>query len=110
MFLILQSDKLFFFFSQAYVGFVRPNAQTNLPAIATGNWGCGAYRGNPKLKVLIQLMAAGVASRSVVYFTFGNTELRDDVATIYAHLIQHDIDIGIYLICSLYNTHIYETY
>lgn len=47
------------------------------------------------MKVLIQLMAAAVAGRSMVYFTFGDMKLRDDVAAIYAHLVQHDIDIGI---------------
>lgn len=83
---------------QAYVGFVGSDIyKNNLPAIATGNWGCGAFRGNPKLKVLIQLMAAAVAGRSIVYFTFGDTKLRDDLAAMYAHLVHHDIDIGIYI-------------
>lgn len=84
-------------FLQAYVGFVGSDVyKNNLSAIATGNWGCGAFRGNPKLKVLIQLMAAAVAGRSMVYFTFGDTKLRDDVAAMYAHLVHHDIDIGIH--------------
>lgn len=68
--------------------------QGNLPAIATGNWGCGAFRGNPKLKVLLQLMAAAVAGRSMVYFTFGDTNLRDSVADMYWHLVQRNIDLG----------------
>ncbi|XP_011267867.2 poly(ADP-ribose) glycohydrolase-like isoform X2 [Camponotus floridanus] len=81
--------------NKAYVGFVGSDIyKNNLSAIATGNWGCGAFRGNPKLKVLIQLMAAAVAGRSMVYFTFGDTMLRDDVAAMYAHLVQHDIDIA----------------
>lgn len=66
----------------------------SLPAIATGNWGCGAFRGNPKLKVLIQLMAAAVAGRSMVYFTFGDTELRDSVGEMYFHLLDRNIDIS----------------
>lgn len=40
-------------------------------------------------------MAAAVADRSMVYFTFGDTKLMDDVAAMYAHLVQHDVDIGI---------------
>lgn len=90
-------------FSQAYVGFVGSDIyKNNLPAIATGNWGCGAFRGNPKLKILIQLMAAAVAGRSMVYFTFGDTKLRDDVAAMYAHLVHHDIDIGIHIHLKVY--------
>ena len=69
-------------------------SQDNLPAIATGNWGCGAFRGNPKLKVLLQLMAAAVAGRSMVYFTFGDTNLRDSVADMYWHLVQRNMEIG----------------
>ncbi|XP_014470896.1 PREDICTED: poly(ADP-ribose) glycohydrolase-like [Dinoponera quadriceps] len=81
--------------NKAYVGFVGSDVnKENLSAIATGNWGCGAFHGNPKLKVLIQLMAAAVAGRSMVYFTFGDTNLRDEVATMYAYLIQHDVDIA----------------
>lgn len=41
-------------------------------------------------------MAAAVAGRSMVYFTFGDVKLRDDVAAMYAHLVHHDIDIGIH--------------
>ncbi|XP_043273552.1 poly(ADP-ribose) glycohydrolase-like [Venturia canescens] len=81
--------------NKAYVGFSSTEIdQENLPAIATGNWGCGAFRGNPKLKVLLQLMAAAVAGRSMVYFTFGDTNLRDSVADMYWHLVQRNIDLA----------------
>nr|XP_033338421.1 poly(ADP-ribose) glycohydrolase isoform X1 [Megalopta genalis]XP_033338422.1 poly(ADP-ribose) glycohydrolase isoform X1 [Megalopta genalis]XP_033338424.1 poly(ADP-ribose) glycohydrolase isoform X1 [Megalopta genalis]XP_033338425.1 poly(ADP-ribose) glycohydrolase isoform X1 [Megalopta genalis]XP_033338426.1 poly(ADP-ribose) glycohydrolase isoform X1 [Megalopta genalis]XP_033338427.1 poly(ADP-ribose) glycohydrolase isoform X1 [Megalopta genalis] len=81
--------------NKAYAGFVGcESKRTNLPAIATGNWGCGAYRGNPKLKVLLQLIAAAVAGRSVVYFTFGDTSLRDDIAEMYSHLTKQEANIA----------------
>ncbi|XP_014238477.1 poly(ADP-ribose) glycohydrolase [Trichogramma pretiosum] len=80
--------------NKAYVGFSTEIASTNLPAVATGNWGCGAFRGNPQLKVLVQLMAAGVAGRSVVYFTFGDTSLRDRIADMYWHLVRNNVNIG----------------
>ena len=35
--------------NKSYVSFVSNN--TNQSAIATGNWGCGAFCGNPHLKV-----------------------------------------------------------
>ncbi|XP_076686654.1 poly(ADP-ribose) glycohydrolase isoform X1 [Andrena cerasifolii] len=81
--------------NKAYVGFIGCESnKNNLPAIATGNWGCGAFRGNPKLKVLLQLMAAAVAGRSVVYFTFGDTSLRDNVAEMYSHFVKHETNIA----------------
>ncbi|XP_076642631.1 poly(ADP-ribose) glycohydrolase isoform X2 [Halictus rubicundus] len=81
--------------NKAYAGFAGcESMRHNLPAVATGNWGCGAFRGNPKLKVLLQLMAAAVAGRSVVYFTFGDTNLRDDVAEMYSNLVKLEMSIA----------------
>ncbi|XP_012287072.1 poly(ADP-ribose) glycohydrolase [Orussus abietinus] len=81
--------------NKAYVGFSCSEMHSdNLPAIATGNWGCGAFHGSPQLKVLLQLMAAAVAGRPMVYFTFGDMGLRDNVAAMYWHLIENNIDVG----------------
>lgn len=36
---------------QAYCGFLRPGVPPeNLSAVATGNWGCGAFGGDARLK------------------------------------------------------------
>ena len=36
---------------QAYCGFFRPGVPSeNLSAVATGNWGCGAFGGDARLK------------------------------------------------------------
>ncbi|KAK0181940.1 hypothetical protein PV327_000118 [Microctonus hyperodae] len=81
--------------NKAYVGFSSFDMPKNdLSAIATGNWGCGAFRGNPQLKVLIQLMAAAVSGRSMVYFTFNDKALRDSVAEMYWHLVDRNVDVG----------------
>ncbi|XP_046737698.1 poly(ADP-ribose) glycohydrolase-like [Diprion similis] len=81
--------------NKAYAGFSSSEIpRESLSAIATGNWGCGAFRGDPQLKVLLQLMAAAVAGRAMVYFTFGDVELRDKVAAMYWHLIERNISIG----------------
>jgi hypothetical protein len=37
------------------------NARDEIPPIATGNWGCGAFGGDPLLKGVIQIMAAAQA-------------------------------------------------
>ena len=65
-----------------------------LTAVATGNWGCGAFRGDPRLKCLIQLMVAAVTRRDVVYFTFGDKQLRDDVYNMYSLLTEKNITVG----------------
>ncbi|KAL3847294.1 hypothetical protein ACJMK2_018213 [Sinanodonta woodiana] len=44
--------------------------------IATGNWGCGAFGGDPHLKSLIQWMAASYAGTPVLmYYTFNNPQM-----------------------------------
>ena len=54
---------------KAYVAF---ESTTPRVPIATGNWGCGAFGGNVQLKFLIQLMAAAVAKKPLIFFTFDN--------------------------------------
>ncbi|XP_046631255.1 poly(ADP-ribose) glycohydrolase-like [Daphnia pulicaria] len=78
---------------KAYAGF---HCQRRIPltAVATGNWGCGAFRGDPRLKCLIQLMAAAVTHRDVVYFTFDDNQLRDDVYNMYSLLVEKKATVG----------------
>jgi hypothetical protein len=40
--------------------------------ISTGNWGCGAFGGDPMLKLLQQTLAAQLAGKVLRYSTFGN--------------------------------------
>lgn len=51
---------------------------TRLPAIATGNWGCGVYNGDPHLKTLIQLVAASECARAITFYTFNRATLAAD--------------------------------
>ncbi|TYI99176.1 hypothetical protein E1A91_D01G269300v1 [Gossypium mustelinum] len=44
----------------------------NYIGIATGNWGCGAFGGDPEVKTIIQWLAASQALRPFIsYYTFG---------------------------------------
>lgn len=43
--------------------------------VSTGNWGCGAFEGDPELKLLIQWIAASFSGRDLLYFAFGNADL-----------------------------------
>lgn len=47
---------------QAYCGFFRNNCKSkHLSAVSTGNWGCGAFGGDTRLKGLINLMLSKMA-------------------------------------------------
>ena len=65
-----------------------------MSAVVTGNWGCGAYKGNPHLKRFLQLMAAAVAGREVAYFSFGDDDLRDYIYNLYSLVTQMNITTG----------------
>ncbi|NWT03683.1 PARG glycohydrolase, partial [Mionectes macconnelli] len=79
----------------AYCGFSRPNVPPQyLSAIATGNWGCGAFGGDSRLKALIQILAAAEAGRDVVYFTFGDVELMRDIYSMHTFLCEKGQTIG----------------
>ncbi|KAB0793201.1 hypothetical protein PPYR_12821 [Photinus pyralis] len=79
--------------NKAYVGF-HSRLDSQLSAVATGNWGCGAFRGDPNLKLLIQLMASNAARRDIVYFTFGDVELRNNIYEMYQFLATNDVTIA----------------
>ncbi|KAG9345970.1 hypothetical protein JZ751_007785 [Albula glossodonta] len=79
----------------AYCGFVRPGVNIqNLSAVATGNWGCGVFGGDTRLKALLQMMAAAEAGRDVAYFTFGDSELMRDVHQMHSVLTERHISVG----------------
>uniref|UniRef100_A0A0G4HFU9 poly(ADP-ribose) glycohydrolase n=1 Tax=Chromera velia CCMP2878 TaxID=1169474 RepID=A0A0G4HFU9_9ALVE len=42
---------------------------------ATGNWGCGAFGGDPQLKSMIQWVACSEAGRHMLYFPFTDTRV-----------------------------------
>ncbi|XP_078055642.1 poly(ADP-ribose) glycohydrolase isoform X2 [Mustelus asterias] len=81
--------------NKAYCGFVRPGVDPkNLSAVATGNWGCGAFGGDARLKSLLQMMAATEAGRDVVYFTFGDRELMTEIYEMHRFLIEKEQTVG----------------
>nr|XP_045625311.1 poly(ADP-ribose) glycohydrolase-like isoform X1 [Procambarus clarkii] len=81
--------------NKAYAGFCVLDRSAGTPiGVATGNWGCGAFKGDPRLKSLIQLAVCGYVGRDVAYFTFGDQKLRNDLATMYIFLKENNITVG----------------
>ncbi|XP_059802687.1 poly(ADP-ribose) glycohydrolase isoform X1 [Hypanus sabinus] len=81
--------------NKAFCGFVRPEVDPrNLSAVATGNWGCGAFGGDARLKSLLQMIAAAEAGRDVVYFTFGDRELMIEIHDMHKFLIEKEQTVG----------------
>lgn len=81
--------------NKAYCGFFRNGTnREHLSAVATGNWGCGVFGGDTRLKALIQLMAAAEAGRDLAYFTFGDMQLMRDVCEMHAFLTEKQVTVG----------------
>ncbi|XP_051896901.1 poly(ADP-ribose) glycohydrolase-like isoform X2 [Pristis pectinata] len=86
--------------TKAYCGFSRrviPDRQRT--AIATGNWGCGAYGGDIKLKALIQIMAAAQAQRDMMYFTFGSIDSMTAIYKMHQFLQKRNVTVGSSVSC-----------
>ena len=90
-----RTDKVVRELNKAFVAYGGWNSrEVRLPAVATGNWGCGAFGGDPRLKLLIQLMAASKAGRDLAYFTFGNEELMSEGGRVYSRLVENGVTVG----------------
>jgi len=59
---------------KAEVGSPKPMLQ--LRTLATGNWGCGAFKGDPQLKSLVQWLAASMAGRAIRYYPYGDERVK----------------------------------
>ena len=81
--------------NKAFVAFRgQGRREVELPSVATGNWGCGAFGGDPKLKLLIQWMAASEAGRDLAYFTFGDEELAREGGDLISKLVEKSVTVG----------------
>uniref|UniRef100_A0A6A7FZG1 poly(ADP-ribose) glycohydrolase n=2 Tax=Hirondellea gigas TaxID=1518452 RepID=A0A6A7FZG1_9CRUS len=86
--------------NKAYAGFCPLDGSEGRPvAVATGNWGCGAFKGDPKLKALIQLSVCGYAERDVAYYTFKDSHLRNNIVDMHQFLLQNNITVGTLVQC-----------
>jgi len=65
--------------NKAYIGFWGSELETGniRKGIATGRWGCGAFRGDSQLKFILQWLAASQASRNMSFYRFDDVELKD---------------------------------
>ncbi|KAK0421174.1 hypothetical protein QR680_015095 [Steinernema hermaphroditum] len=91
--------------TKAYVGFDHLDS-LNRP-IATGNWGCGIFKGDRQLKSLIQLIAASAQKRRALYYcTFGDEEFTRNLKGIYEILSTKNVSVGtLYNLIIGYKTH-----
>lgn len=71
--------------NKAFVGFYH-GLSSPAPAVASGNWGCGAFRGEPHLKSLLQLIVCAHINRPLYYFTFKDEELKENLEKIFDFL------------------------
>lgn len=78
--------------NKAYCGFKGHGHDE--PDIATGNWGCGAFNGDPQLKALIQLMAVAEAQRGMAMFTFKDERLQKGLQQMFCLLVKRKISVG----------------
>ncbi|TNN07361.1 Poly(ADP-ribose) glycohydrolase isoform 1 [Schistosoma japonicum] len=64
------------------------------PVVATGNWGCGAFKGDMELKCILQMMACLQAKKSLAYYTFGDKKFCDRIFEIYTLLSSEKVTVG----------------
>lgn len=92
----------------------RPRSnQIHINPIASGNWGCGAFHGDPELKFILQWLAASQAGqRSLHYYTLGDKKQTEKIMHIVKFLGKRNVKVGtIYeAICTYYSHEIESKY
>jgi poly(ADP-ribose) glycohydrolase len=78
--------------NKSFVGFGTPGTVDN---IATGNWGCGAFRGDKALKSIIQLCSASQAKKKTIeYYTFDNAKLGAQLSLVAEAIRSRGLTVG----------------
>eukprot|EP01006_Ploeotia_vitrea_P048039 TRINITY_DN67189_c6_g8_i1.p1 TRINITY_DN67189_c6_g8~~TRINITY_DN67189_c6_g8_i1.p1 ORF type:complete len:643 (-),score=16.18 TRINITY_DN67189_c6_g8_i1:90-2018(-) len=62
--------------------------------VSTGNWGCGAFGGDPELKSIMQWLAASQSGRCMHYYPWDHEWLHDHLATLSQELLQCKCTVG----------------
>ncbi|MCW5808035.1 MAG: hypothetical protein KIT31_37130, partial [Deltaproteobacteria bacterium] len=62
---------------KARIGFTRDGHGGAPRDVASGNWGCGVFLGDPAQKAVIQWLAASAEGRALRYYTFGDARVGD---------------------------------
>ena len=81
--------------NKSFAGFSVPEGPS---VIATGNWGCGVFGGNPELKLLLQWMSASKANRDLAYFPFDQPTLANQYPALIADILTRQLRV-----CDLYS-------
>ncbi|CAF2384525.1 unnamed protein product [Rotaria sp. Silwood2] len=80
---------------KAYTSFRPLNSGSDYEfAIATGNWGCGAFNGDKYVKAIIQLMAASEARRPLIYAAYHDKTLVNSFGVVYEYLKDQKATVG----------------
>ncbi|GAB0097343.1 Poly(ADP-ribose) glycohydrolase [Sergentomyia squamirostris] len=79
--------------NKAYVGFLPAERGKPSPGVASGNWGCGAFNGDSKLKSLLQIMVCTLTRRNIAYFTFGDSTLKRDIDELFTFLVEQNLTV-----------------
>jgi len=76
--------------NKAYAGFYG----CTKPGIASGNWGCGAFEGDPSLKAIMQLIAASATKKQLRYCFFEQKKLVDLFQEVHKQLVEKGVTLG----------------
>ncbi|CAB3405713.1 unnamed protein product [Caenorhabditis bovis] len=64
------------------------------PPLITGWWGCGVFGGEKQLKSLLQVIAAAITRRPLVFCTFYDSKSANQLRRMVENLQNHDLTLG----------------
>jgi len=78
---------------KAAAAFTPPESGSEEATVATGNWGCGIFRGFAPLKAVLQWLAASEVGRHLRYFPY-NEPIGGDLSKFSKRLAEEGVTVG----------------
>ncbi|XP_059488221.1 uncharacterized protein LOC132204020 [Neocloeon triangulifer] len=77
---------------KAYTAF--KSSDPDAPPIATGKWGCGVFKGEPKLKIILQLLAASACCRNIHFHLLNDKILIQEFEEFKSHIYSKSTSVA----------------
>ena len=82
--------------AKSFIGFSVENEEIGheMDTVSTGNWGCGIFAGDPRLKSMLQWISVTLSGRKVAYYTFSDRRVAGKLKDFIQGIAPKNVTVG----------------